>query len=140
MWVLIIIIAIVLLIIIKFSYDTAKQRIQIGRQGGMANKYKTLISLLMSGHPNTEIFQETSDSLTLGVSGLGGVTTFLLLQTFGKVTIRWKMDSPLFGKHNFEWNFPEFMDQDKMVDRINNDLREYHRNVLGTNPFFNDML
>lgn len=133
MWTLIIIV--IVLIVIKFIYDKNKQSVQIGRQGGMANKYKILVGHLMGGHSNTKIFQETSDSLSLGVSSAGGTTIFRLLQTFGKVTITWEMNSPLFGKHKLEWNFPEFMDQDEMFDRIGNDMAKYQENAIQTSPF-----
>jgi len=137
MWTFIIII--IVLIIVKFLYDKNQQRVQIGRQGGMTNKYRTLIDNLMSGHSNTKIFQETADSLSLGVSGAGGITIFRLVQTFGNITIRWKMNSPLFGKHKLKWEFPEYMDQDQMFVQITIDLAKYQENAMNTSPF-KDML
>lgn len=133
MWTFIIIV--IVLIVGKFLYDRNQQSVQIGRQGGMSNKYRTLIAHLMGGHSNTKIFQETSDSLSLGVSNAGGSTIFRLLQTFGKVTVSWEMSSPLFGKHKLEWSFPEFMDQNEMFERIGNDMVKYQENAMQTSPF-----
>jgi hypothetical protein len=133
MWTFIIII--IVLIIVKFLYDKNQQSVQVGRQGGMANKYRILIAHLMVGHSNTSIFQETSDSISLGVSNAGGSTIFRLLQTFGKVTIRWEMNSPLFGKHNLEWDFSEYMDQEQMFERMGNDIAKYQENAIQTSPF-----
>ncbi|MDQ0110526.1 hypothetical protein J2T02_005679 [Chitinophaga terrae (ex Kim and Jung 2007)] len=128
MWV--VIIAIIVFVIGKFIYDKGQQSNRISKEGGMVHKYKTLVQLLMRGHPNSKIFQVTEDSLLLGVSSIGGTTTYSLLQTFGKVTITWKVDSPVYGKHTLEWDFDEFMDQNKMVEKIMNDLKQYQTNVM----------
>ena len=133
MWAFLIIV--VVLIVFKFLYDKNKQSVQIGRQGGMSTKYKTIVAHLMSGHSSAKIFQETSDSMTFGVSSAGGTTIFRLIQTFSKVSITWEMNSPLFGKHKLEWEFPEFMDQDKMHEKIGNDLAQYQENAIKTSPF-----
>lgn len=129
---------VIVAIFAKFLYDKNKQSVQIGRQGGMSNKYKTIVAHLMGGHSNSKIFQETSDSLTLGVSSAGGTTVFRLIQTFGKVAVIWELNSPLFGKHKLEWEFPEFMDQDKMFERINDELGQYQTNAINNSPFRNN--
>ena len=84
----------------------------------------------MGGHPNSKIFQVTGDSLLLGVHSSGGTTLYRLLQTFGKITITWTVESPVYGKHRLEWNFDEFMDQNKMIEKIMNDLKQYQTNVM----------
>lgn len=125
------------MIIIKFLYDRYQQSVQIGRQGGMSIKYRTLINFILNEQKNTKIYQETSDSITLGVSSAGGTTVFSLLQTFGKLSISWEMTSPLFGKHKLDWKFPEFMNQEKMFEQIANDLDNYQSNVIEASPFRN---
>lgn len=128
---------VVVAVIIKFLYDRNQQSVQIGRQGGMSVKYRTIIDFILNGHQNSKIFQETSDSITLGVSNVGGTTIFMLLQTFGKITIKWEVNSPLYGKHKLDWEFPEFMDQEKMLERIANDLEKYQRNAVEASPYRN---
>jgi len=126
-------------IIIKFLYDKNQQSIQIGKQGGMSKKYKTLHDYIINSHQNSKIFQETSDSITLGVSSSGGTTTFRLLQNFGKLSVRWEMNSPFFGKHNLDWEFPEFLDQEKMLGRIKNDLEKYQKSAINASPYRNTL-
>jgi len=130
MWTVIILIAV--FIIGKFLYDRNKQASKITMEGGMRNKYRDLIKFLMSGDPRSKIFQETSDSITLGISNAGGTTLFVLTQTFGKVTVQWKVDGPVFGKHKMEWDFQEYGDQEKMAERIVNDTGKYQQNMMNT--------
>jgi hypothetical protein len=64
--------------------------------------------------------KEDSSSLYLGMSSMGGSTLFSLIKTFGSLTVQWKLTSPVFGVHSLEWQFPEFLDQEKMVERMLN--------------------
>ena len=128
MWTIIIVI--VIFIIGLFLYDTSKQSTQIKREGGMSIKYRELIKYIMSGDSRSRIMQETSNSLTLGVSNAGGTTLYILTQTYGKLTVQWKVDSPAFGRHYKEWDFQEYEDQERMMARIMNDLEKYQRNVM----------
>ena len=125
-----IIITIVIFIIGLFLYDTSKQSTQIKKEGGMRIKYRDLITYIISQDSKTRIFQETSNSITVGVSNIGGTTLFILTQTYGKLTVQWKVDNPIFGKHSMEWDFPEYGDQETMMARIMNDLEKYQRNVM----------
>ena len=131
------IVIVVVALIIKFFYDRHQQSVQIGKQGGMANKYRTLIDSILKEHQNSKIFQETSDSISLGVSSAGGTTVFRLLQTFGKLSVWWELTSPLFGKHKLNWEFPEFMNQEEMVERMANDLGKYQKNAIEASPYRN---
>lgn len=133
MW--IVIIVIVVFIIGKFLLDKNEQAGKITMQGGMKNKYKELIEYLMSGDMRTRIFEETSDSLTLGLSNAGGSTLFVLIQSFGKVTVQWKLNSPIYGKHKLEWSFDEFKDQEEMADVIFNNIAKYDKNLMETFGF-----
>ncbi|WP_146011108.1 hypothetical protein [Siphonobacter sp. BAB-5405] len=118
----------------------SQQSIQVGKQGGMANKYKVLIGYLLEGHQNSRIIGQTGDSLTVGCASTGGQTIFNLVQTFGSLTVEWKMESPLFGKHRLEWQFPEYEDQEKMMRKLTNDLEKYQQNVISASPFRDSFL
>lgn len=125
-----IIIVIVVIIIGKFLYDTNQQSSKIKKEGGMRNKYRELIEYLLSGDSRSKIFHETTDSITLGLSNMGGSTLYVLTQAYGRLKVQWKVDSPLFGKHKLDWDFPEYGDQEKMVERILNDVEKYLQNVM----------
>ncbi len=126
----VIIIGIVVAVIIKFAYDSNKQAESVSKQGGMRIKYRTLINYVLESDSKAKIFKETSTFISVGVSSLGGTTVFLIQQTFGKVNIQWKFDSPVFGNHKLEWDFDEFLDQNKMIQKIENDLSIYQSNVM----------
>ena len=128
MWTLII--AIVIFIVIKFAYDSSKQSIKVAKEGGIKHKYRELIHEMMGDDPSIRIFHQSNTSITLGKSSPGGKTVFHLAQTFGKVTIQWKTESPFYGNHQLEWDFPEYGDQQSMARVMENDLLAYQTNVL----------
>lgn len=129
MWIVIGIVAAIF--ILRFIGKNLEQQKNVEKQGGMLNKYAHLANYILAGDPRTEISKITSDSLHIVLSSVGGGSTaFHLYQTFGKLTVQWKVASPVLGTHSLEWNFPEFLEQEKMVARINNDLMKYQQNVL----------
>lgn len=128
MWTIVILIAV--FVIGKFLYDRNMQASKVAMEGGMRNKYRHLIEYLLSGDSRAKIFHEASDSITLGISNRGGSTLFILTQTFGNVTVQWKIDNPLFGKHRLEWDFPEYGDQEAMAERIVNDTGKFQQNLM----------
>ncbi len=125
------ILAIVVMVVIGFFVSKSKQASKITMEGGMKNKYSELIKNLLDLDPQSKITGETSDSISVIIVSQqgGGVTRFNIIQTFNKVTVQWKIDNPLFGKHNMEWDFQEYGDQTKMTDRIFNDMSKYQENI-----------
>lgn len=126
----IIIIGIILFIFIKFASDNNKQANAVAKQGGMRNKYRTLVNYALAGHENSHIVSEDGTGISIGCASSGGNTYFDIVQTFGTVTIRWRSTSIMMGNHKLEWNFNEFMDQQKMIDKIENDIEVYMSNVI----------
>ena len=129
MWIIIVILVFIILILIRFMLARDAQSSQIIKQGGMKNKYHDLINALMAD-PRTKIFSESPDSITLGLSNMGGTTIFTLIQTFGSLTVQWKVDSPVFGKHKMDWSFQENHDQSAMIEKIESDLLNYQNKVF----------
>ena len=113
----IIIIGIVLFIIIKFVSDRNKQADAVAKQGGMRKKYRTLVNYALAGHANSHIISEDGTGITIGCASPG-------------VTIRWRSTSILMGNHKLEWSFDEFMDQDRMIEKIEHDIEVYMSNVI----------
>jgi hypothetical protein len=128
MWVIITVI--VIAVVLKFIYDGQQQSIKVTKEGGMANKYSMLVRHIMEGDPRVRITKQTATSIDFALSSAGGITAFFLTQTFGNLTVQWKMHSPIFGDHKLEWEFPEYLDQEKMIARLNNDLEKYQTNVM----------
>lgn len=126
----IIIIALVVFMVIKFASDSNKQANAVAKQGGMRKKYKTLVDYMLSGHAQSRIIQETATSISVGVTGPSGSTVFFICQTFGSVTIQYKVKNVMFGNHQLEWSFDEFMSQEKMIEKISHDIEAYYKNVI----------
>ena len=131
MWTFVIIIGVIALS--KFIYDTNQQKQKVSKEGGMLHKYRILVDALLSGDQRTKIHQVTGDSMVIGLSNMGGSTMFFLTQTYGKLTVQWKVESPMLGKHKLEWEFDEYLDQEKMMQKISNDLTKYQNNVMTAN-------
>ena len=131
MWVFII--AIILYVMFRFFRDIEKQKRKIETEGGMRVKYNTLVNYFLTGHQNCKVHQETADSILIGAISYGGQTSFELVQTFGSITIVWRSESPLFGKHKLEWQFPEYTNQEKIINQINSELEDYHADNLQMN-------
>ncbi|MCC5921555.1 MAG: hypothetical protein LAT68_14120 [Cyclobacteriaceae bacterium] len=130
MWTFIAIV--ILILVIKFVYDKNKQADKIRLEGGMRKKYRDLVDYFMSQDPRTKILEESSDSITMGIANIGGKTLFILTQTFGEVSIQWKLESPVFGRHKLEWDFPEYADHFKIIQKIESDIGKYQQNVMNS--------
>ncbi len=112
------------LVLFNFFNDVQKQESQMTAQGGIRKKYSVLIDRILSTLMNGQIFSERSDSLGIGTSHPAkGTYQYLLTQTFGKLTIQYKMDNPIFGKLNLEWVFDENTDQNTMYNKISEDVK-----------------
>lgn len=135
MWTFLIIIG--MLFLINFIYNTNQQKQKVYKEGGMLHKYRVLVDELLSGDQRTKIHQVTGDSVVIRLSTIGGLTLFFLTQTYGKLTVQWKVESPMLGKHKLEWEFDEYLDQEKMVQKIMNDVNKYQINVITAQGFSN---
>lgn len=100
-------------------------------QGGVRQKYDTLINLLLGTLMGGKIYGERSDSLVIGKSHpIGGTNKYSLTQTFGTLTIQYLMENPMIGKHKFEWVFKENTDQNIMFEKMKYDIEEYFKNLI----------
>ena len=127
-WKIILIIGVAILV--KFFADLNKQANSVTKQGGMRHKYKQLVDYALALSPRTRIIQETSTFINIGASSPVGPFAFMITHSFGFVIIQWKLESSIFGKHQLEWKFGEFDDQQKMIMKIENDLGKYQNNVI----------
>ena len=125
----IVIIAIVVIVMIRFASDNNKQANAVAKQGGMRKKYAVLINCLTEGQ-NCRILQEGGTYIRVGSISAGGSTIFDFTQTFGTITIQWISKSVIMGNHKLEWEFDEFLDQHQMFAKICHDVEAYTNNVL----------
>lgn len=129
MWIIIILVVIVLIVFFLFDSDRKKQIQRIDSEGGMRKKYAFLIDYLCGSQGS--ILRQSGSSIVLGATSIGGSTLFTLIQTFGSLTIKWEVNSPVFGKHSLEWEFPENEDQETIFTKIGIDIERYNRDRLG---------
>ena len=132
---LILIIFVVVAILARFVYDSNRQRIKGAKEDGMKNKYSLLVHYIMSEDSGVRIIRQTSTSIDFCLSNAGGANVFFLTQTFGNLTILWKMHSPILGEHELEWDSPEYLDQKSIIARVDNDLKKYQSNVMSPKGF-----
>ena len=116
------ILAIVAWFLFSFFRDLNEQGNHVKQEGGMRIKYKTLVGWALSGDPKCQIIQETKTFIRIGCGSMGGSTFIDITQTFGKVTIQWISKSPVFGDDKMEWEFKEYEDQNKMIEKIEYDV------------------
>lgn len=125
------IILVVILIVGKFIFDSTQQSSKIKSEGGVRKKYKVLIDSILSLDPRNKIFQETNTFVSVGISGAAGSQIFYIQATFGTVTIQMKVsNNPLFGNLNMEWEFPESMNQEHMLIKMNDDINKKMQSLL----------
>lgn len=117
-------IVLVVIIILKFAYDTIKQSSKIKTEGGVRLKYSTLIDYFLSGDQRCRIFQETNTLVSVGMSGAAGSQIYYISPAYGNVCIRMEIkNNPLLGDKTKEWRFPENMDQKEMIQIMESDIQ-----------------
>ena len=125
------IIAIVLFFILRFLFDTWQQSRKIKSEGGLRKKYAILVDYILSCDSKSKIFQETNTFISVGVSGLGGSQIFNICPTYGNVTIQMVIkNNPVFGNQKMEWTFPEEMNQEHMIMKINSDIETKFKSIM----------
>lgn len=116
-------IVIVAFIIIKFLYDSFQQSNKIKSEGGIRLKYSKIVDHFLSADPRSRVFQETNTFVSVGISGAAGSQIYYITPAYGNVAIRMEIiNNPLLGNQKMEWTFPENMDQDLMIEKINTDI------------------
>ena len=129
MWIIVII---VIFFIAQFFISKQIQSSKIAKQGGMLNKYRKLIDIILSWHPKTSIYENGSDHLTIRTSSESGIINIILVQNKYNLSVQWIVESSVFGKHKLKWEFYEFDDQEKMAKRIHIDTSQYTKNALSS--------
>ena len=102
---------------LKATYDERKQgNKNIYNIHYMRKKYNILISYMLTD-PSARISKEKSDYIQTTYKTDFSTGSFSVLQRFGKIVVTW--DNYILGeKQTKRWEFPEEMDQYKMVEDI----------------------
>lgn len=130
MTLLILIGIIVVIMIIRFAKDSYRQSDKVTKEGGMREKYSTIVNWVLKSHPDAKVSNETNTAIMVGVKGVSGTTIFDIVQTFGTVTIQYKINNVVMGNHKLEWSFPEYDNQNEMIRKMENDISKYYENVM----------
>lgn len=126
----IILIAAAVIIIVKVASEAKENADKVTAQGGMRIKYRTLVNYALNSDPKARVVRESASCIDIGASSGGGQVLFCITHASNVVMIEWRAESPVFGKHKLDWQFDEFMDQQKMIEKIENDLGIYQSNVM----------
>lgn len=127
--ILLVIIGIISFMLINFFNAKKQQAVKIQQEGGMRKKYSFLVETFLQENPNARVLQENYDLISLINSERGGSTVLALVQTFGKVTVKWKFKG-LLGEYNLEWTFKENENQEQMLKVMTNDIAIKEREIL----------
>ena len=75
--------------------------------------------MILDSDKRIRIIQETNTFVNVGISGPAGAQSFLLYQTFGKLTVQIVIkNNPLLGNFKIERSFPENMDQEEIMKEL----------------------
>lgn len=124
MWLFFILMGIIALVLFSFTRARKTQQIKVIQQGGMIVKYRDLISFLMAD-PSAKITLVNAEHVIINLHGEHEVFRFIVAQTFGKVTVIWKLQDYRVGNHKLEWTFPEYDDQRRMSIVILHEVTSY---------------
>lgn len=117
------IIAVIVVIILKFAIDSFSQSREVKSVGGARQKYAVIVDHLLASDPSAKIYQQSNTFVSVGVSGMAGSQVYYIQPTFGNVTIQMQIkNNPLFGDVKMEWTFPDAMDQNRMIEKIESDI------------------
>lgn len=120
---------IVVIIIFNFAKDSYNENDKLVKQGGMRVKYRTLIDNFIDPDSGLKVVKETNNYVCVGMKNASGSIAFHFQHTFDKINVTFEMKNIFIGNHKLDWTFPEFMDQQQMIDRIESSTRQYMDNV-----------
>lgn len=127
--VLIFILIIVGFVIFSFAKDSMSETDKIVKEGGIYNKYKTLIDNFIDPESGMEVVEKTNKYMCVGMKNISGSIAFHFQHTFNSINVTFEMKNIFIGDHKLDWDFPETMPQTEMIKHIENRTRQYMNNV-----------
>lgn len=110
---------------------------EIRQQGGMKEKYRILISKILET-PDSKLGNVAENKVEIDINSQLIRSRFTILHINREVNIWWYMLSPE-GKLEEKWKFPEYIDQEKMFEKISSDI-EFKLNTIWGIPSKNEIL
>lgn len=126
---IIFIIIVVGFVIFSFAKDSIAETDKIVKEGGIYNKYKTLIDNFIEPECGMKVIQKTNKYMCIGMKNSSGSIAFHFQHTFKKINVTFEMKNIIIGDHKLDWDFPETMPQTDMIKHIENRTRQYMDNV-----------
>ena len=102
---------------------------KIVKEGGIYNKYKTLIDNFIDPESGMEVVEKTNKYMCVGMKNTSGSIAFHFQHTFNSINVTFEMKNIFIGDHKLDWDFPETMPQTEMIKHIENRTRQYMNNV-----------
>lgn len=127
--VFIFILIIIGVVIFSFAKDSMAETDKLVKEGGIYNKYKTLIDNFIDPESGMKIIQKTNKYMCVGMKNSSGSITFHFQHTFNNINVTFEMKNIFIGDHKLDWDFPETMSQTDMIKHIENRTRQYMDNV-----------
>lgn len=116
--------------IFSFVKDSMAETDKIVKEGGIYNKYKTLIDNFIDSKSGMKVIQKTNKYMCVGMKNSSGSIAFHFQHTFNKINVTFEMKNIFIGDHKLDWDFPETMPQTDMIMHIENRTRQYMDNVI----------
>ena len=105
----------------RFFSDNNKMLNIIQDEGGLQQKYKVLLTYLLSD-PNANIDKITRSFIIISWRGESTYAKFHIMQNFKTVNIDWTFNQGYLGILKEKWEFPEHLDQNAMATKMFQDI------------------
>ena len=123
------IIVIIGFVIFSFVKDSKAETDKIVKEGGIYNKYKTLIDNFIDSSSGMNVIKKNNKYMCVGMNNSSGSIVFHFQHTFNQINVTFEMKNIFIGDHKLKWDFPETMPQTDMIKHIENRTRQYMDNV-----------
>lgn len=127
--ILLLILVIVGICVFPFIKDSMQETNRVVKEGGIYNKYKTLIDNFIDPGSGMNVIQKTNKYMCVGMKNNTGSIVFHFQHTFKRINVTFEMRNVFIGNHKLDWDFPETMPQTDMIKHIENRTRQYMNNV-----------
>lgn len=127
--ILLLILVIVGICVFPFIKDSMQETNRVVKEGGIYNKYKTLIDNFIDPGSGMNVIQKTNKYMCVGMKNNTGSIVFHFQHTFKRINVTFEMRNVFIGNHKLDWDFPETMSQTDMIKHIENRTRQYMNNV-----------